>query len=106
MKLLTCPNLVGLRSYSPDTTYPPPPGSRGSKGAVMLYSCQSEFNAARLSVTVNPRYQRRVYATSTDERAVICCWTDAPTVQSDDLTPQPVRRAGSKELVNVGVPKA
>src|SRR4029453_15008571 len=30
----TSPNLSGLISYSPQTGYPPPPGSLGSEGAV------------------------------------------------------------------------
>ena len=32
----TCPTLVGTRLYRPPTVWPPPPGSRGSTGAVML----------------------------------------------------------------------
>src|SRR6266705_7191380 len=72
----------------------------------MLYSAKSEAAASWLSYTVNPLNQRRVYATSVDARGRICCWTAAPSVQSDGRTPQPVSSAGSKLLVCVVVPKA
>ena len=59
------PKLAGLRSYRPDTVYPPPPGNRGSEGAVMPNVSKSDALTARLSVTQKFWYARRKYATST-----------------------------------------
>ena len=42
----------------------------------------------------NPRNHRRVYATSSADRAPICCWNETPRVQSDGRTPQPFSSAG------------
>jgi hypothetical protein len=38
MKSLTCPKSAGAMSYNPEIVYPPPSGSLGSSGAVMLYA--------------------------------------------------------------------
>ena len=49
--MFTSPNLVETTSFSPAMTFPPPPGSRESVGAVMLNCEKSEAVTLRLSVT-------------------------------------------------------
>src|SRR5688572_31146329 len=41
-RLSTCPDLAGTTSKSVPTGYPPPPGSRESDGAVIVYGRSEE----------------------------------------------------------------
>src|SRR5882672_12859442 len=53
-RLSTWPNFDGLTSYNPQSWFPPPPGSRGSTGAVMQNGSKFASVTARLSVLVKP----------------------------------------------------
>ena len=51
MMLSTLPNFDGVTLYSPVTTFPPPPGSRGSTGVVIEYAVKSDGLTAWFAVT-------------------------------------------------------
>src|SRR3954466_9846034 len=85
--------------------YPPPFGSRGSDGAVMLNGVKSLAFTSVLSVAVKFCSHRLKYPTSIDTRGASCCWTDAPICQSFGRMPQPLISAGSMfAVVCVAVP--
>src|SRR5712691_1280864 len=59
--LLGTPNLLGLMSVNPQSSYPPPFGNLGSTGAVMQYVLKSEGFVAKSSVTRKFPHQCRTY---------------------------------------------
>src|SRR5262245_25235802 len=71
-----------------------------------LNGVRSEAESARLSATENPRYDRRAYVTSIDERDRICCCQETLRFQSEGRTPQPFRMPGSKLLVSTFCPNS
>ena len=54
------PTASGLRSITGPTSYPPPPGSRGSTGAVTVNCAKSDSGVARFCVTTKlPKIRRK-----------------------------------------------
>src|SRR5688572_12253675 len=69
--------------------YPPPPGSRGSDGALIVHASYCDGLRAWLSVIVKLWNERREYATSAETRGSTSCCTPMLHCQSWSRAPHP-----------------